>query len=283
MLDKNKRILTVGLGLIGGSIAAALSAAGYEVSAADTRREAIDIALSRGYIANGYTSPGDYVSDHDIVIFALYPHTLLSAAAPSYAKYLTPGTLVTDATGVKSAIVNEMQAMMPAGVEFVGAHPMAGREVSGVENATPTLFYGANFIVTPTEQNTEGAISLCEDIGRAIGAANISRLSPARHDEMIGFLSQLTHCIAVALMTCKESRHLVDYTGDSFRDLTRIAKINEDMWWELFWLNRRELLSQMDLFLDHFATLRQALAEGDEAKMKEIMRLSTERRRYFDK
>lgn len=282
MLDKNKRILTVGLGLIGGSIAAALSAAGYEVSAADTRREAIDIALSRGYIANGYTSPGDYVSDHDIVIFALYPHTLLSAA-PSYAKYLTPGTLVTDATGVKSAIVNEMQAMMPAGVEFVGAHPMAGREVSGVENATPTLFYGANFIVTPTEQNTEGAISLCEDIGRAIGAANISRLSPARHDEMIGFLSQLTHCIAVALMTCKESRHLVDYTGDSFRDLTRIAKINEDMWWELFWLNRRELLSQMDLFLDHFATLRQALAEGDEAKMKEIMRLSTERRRYFDK
>ena len=100
---------------------------------------------------------------------------------------------------------------------------------------------------------------------------------------MIGFLSQLTHCIAVALMTCKESRHLVDYTGDSFRDLTRIAKINEDMWWELFWLNRRELLSQMDLFLDHFATLRRALAEGDEAKMKEIMRLSTERRRYFDK
>lgn len=282
MLDKNKRILTVGLGLIGGSIAAALSAAGYEVSAVDTRREAIDIALSRGYIANGYTSPGDYVSDHDIVIFALYPHTLL-AAAPSYAKYLTPGTLVTDATGVKSAIVNEMQAMMPAGVEFVGAHPMAGREVSGVENATPTLFCGANFIVTPTEQNTEGAISLCEDIGRAIGAANISRLSPARHDEMIGFLSQLTHCIAVALMTCKESRHLVDYTGDSFRDLTRIAKINEDMWWELFWLNRRELLSQMDLFLDHFATLRRALAEGDEAKMKEIMRLSTERRRYFDK
>ena len=282
MLDKNKRILTVGLGLIGGSIAAALSAAGYEVSAADTRREAIDIALSRGYIANGYTSPGDYVSDHDIVIFALYPHTLL-AAAPSYAKYLTPGTLVTDATGVKSAIVNEMQAMMPAGVEFVGAHPMAGREVSGVENATPTLFCGANFIVTPTDQNTEWAISICEDIGRAIGAANISRLSPARHDEMIGFLSQLTHCIAVALMTCKESRHLVDYIGDSFRDLTRIAKINEDMWWELFWLNRRELLSQMDLFLDHFATLRRALAEGDEAKMKEIMRLSTERRRYFDK
>ncbi len=282
MLDTNKRILVVGLGLIGGSIAASLSAAGYEVHASDTRREAIDFALSHRYIKDGHTAAGEYVSDFDIVIFALYPHTLLSAA-PDYAKYFTPGTLVTDATGVKSAIVDKMQAMMPAGVEFVGSHPMAGREVSGVENASPTLFCGANFIVTPTDRNTEEATAVCEDLGRTIGASNISRLSPERHDEMIGFLSQLTHCIAVALMTCKESRHLVDYTGDSFRDLTRIAKINEDMWWELFLLNREELLSQMDLFLDHFATLRRALAEGDEAKMKEIMRLSTERRRYFDK
>lgn len=282
MLEKNQRILIVGLGLIGGSMAAALSAAGYEVAAVDTRREALDIALSRGYIKDGYTAPGEFVSEFDTVIFALYPHTLLQVA-PSYAAYISPGTLVTDATGVKAAIVDKMQALMPAGAEFVGAHPMAGREVSGVENATPTLFCGANFIVTPTAANSEAAISRCEAIGRALGASNISRLSPERHDEMIGFLSQLTHCIAVALMTCKESRHLVDYTGDSFRDLTRIAKINEDMWWELFCLNREELLSQMDLFLEHFATLRRALAEGDEDKMKEIMRLSTERRRYFDK
>lgn len=100
---------------------------------------------------------------------------------------------------------------------------------------------------------------------------------------MIGFLSQLTHCIAVALMTCKESRHLVDYTGDSFRDLTRIAKINENMWTELFLWNRDELVSQMDLFLNHFASLRDALKNGDAETMKAMMRLSTERRRYFDK
>lgn len=100
---------------------------------------------------------------------------------------------------------------------------------------------------------------------------------------MIGFLSQLTHCIAVALMSCKESRHLVDYTGDSFRDLTRIAKINENMWSELFLMNRDELLSQMDLFLEHFTILRNALERGDAETMKSMMRLSTERRRYFDK
>ena len=100
---------------------------------------------------------------------------------------------------------------------------------------------------------------------------------------MIGFLSQLTHCIAVALMTCKDSRHLVDYTGDSFRDLTRIAKINENMWTELFLMNKNQLLSQMDLFLKQFKELRDALAKEDSEKMKEIMRLSTERRKYFDK
>ena len=100
---------------------------------------------------------------------------------------------------------------------------------------------------------------------------------------MIGFLSQLTHCIAVTLMDCKESAHMVDYTGDSFRDLTRIARINEDMWTELFLENREELLSQMDLFANKFEELRQALESGNTEKMKEMMRLSTLRRSYFDK
>ena len=108
-------------------------------------------------------------------------------------------------------------------------------------------------------------------------------LTPEQHDEMIGFLSQLTHCIAVTLMDCKESEHLAEYTGDSFRDLTRIARINENMWTELFLENRDELLSQMDLFLEKFTQLRNALAAGDAETMKEMMRLSTYRRSFFDK
>ena len=100
---------------------------------------------------------------------------------------------------------------------------------------------------------------------------------------MIGFLSQLTHCIAVSLMTCKESENLVNYTGDSFRDLTRIAKINETMWTELFLLNKSELLSQMDLFIDKFRELKGAIECEDREKMKEIMITSTTRRKYFDK
>ena len=116
-----------------------------------------------------------------------------------------------------------------------------------------------------------------------LGFRHIAVLTPEAHDEMIGFLSQLTHCIAVALMDCKDSEHLVEYTGDSFRDLTRIARINENMWTELFLENRDELLSQMDLFLEKFTQLRDALAKGDEDTMKEMMRLSSYRRSFFDK
>lgn len=282
-LDKNKKILVVGLGLIGGSYAAALSRNGFDVGAIDRDPDAIGYALEAGYIRHGsVTAEPDYIGGFDIVVFALYPSVLLDWVEKN-ARFFKKGALITDVTGVKSGIVFRVQELLPPGTEFVGAHPMAGREVSGVTNASPDLFCGANFIVTPTPANTEEAIRLCEDLGRELGAGTVSRLSPAEHDEMIGFLSQLTHCIAVALMSCKESRHLVDYTGDSFRDLTRIAKINENMWSELFLMNRDELISQMDLFLEHFTLLRNALERGDAETMKSMMRLSTERRRYFDK
>lgn len=282
-LDKDKKILIVGLGLIGGSYAAALSQNGWEVGAIDPDPQAIAFAEKAGFIRHGRTEPeAEYVGKFDIVVFALYPHVLLEWLE-KYGPWLRDGALATDVTGVKSGVVEKAQALLFPRVEFIGAHPMAGREVSGVENARADLFRGANYIVTPTAANTEEAIACCETLGRTLGARNISRLTPKEHDEMIGFLSQLTHCIAVALMTCKESRHLVDYTGDSFRDLTRIAKINENMWTKLFLWNREELLSQMDLFIAHFAKLRDALAQGDEETMKSMMRLSTERRRYFDK
>lgn len=283
MLDRNTEILIVGLGLMGGSYARALTAAGYCVDAIDRDPEAIRYALAEGIIRAGATDADPaLIGRADLVVFALYPHVFLSWLE-AHQGLLKPGALLTDVTGVKGAVVKAVQAGLRSDVEFIAAHPMAGREVSGVQNSTPDIFRGANYIVVPTEKNTQGAIETCRRLGEVLGFARVSELTPEEHDEIIGFVSQLTHCIAVALMTCKESRHLVDYTGDSFRDLTRIAKINENMWTELFLWNRGELLSQMDLFIAHFAKLRDALAQGDEETMKSMMRLSTERRRYFDK
>ena len=153
----------------------------------------------------------------------------------------------------------------------------------GVENSDDAIFRGANFIIVPTEKNTAEAIHWIGGLGRILGFARISVLSPEEHDEMIGYLSQLTHCIAVALMTCSDNEHLVDYTGDSFRDLTRIANINDLMWSELFMLNREPLLKYMDIFLGEFASIRDMIRDGRVEELREKMRLSTKRRAYFNK
>lgn len=277
------KFLVVGLGLIGGSYAQALSDLGYEVGAVTRSQGSIDYAMEKGIIAHGTTEvTKEYVSQFDIVIFSLYPKVLLEWVE-KYQGYLKPNALLTDVTGVKVPVVYKLQEMLREDLEFVGAHPMAGKEVYGVENADKAIFRNANYIVTPTEKNTKEGIDACKSLGKILGFKTISELSPEKHDEMIGFLSQLTHCIAVSLMTCKESEHLVDYTGDSFRDLTRIAKINEDMWCELFLLNKEELLSQMDLFIEKFKELKSSIEVSDTEKMKSIMRTSTARRRHFDK
>lgn len=282
-LDKTKKILIVGLGLIGGSYAEALTDAGYEVGAIDLNERSIDYALEHGMIAHGRSSvDADYVLEFDVLVFALYPHTFVEWIE-NYQSYIKPGAVITDVTGVKCSIVYKIQEVLRDDVEYIGAHPMAGREVYGVENAKKEIFLGANYIVTPTSRNTEEAIVLAEELGSVIGFGSISRLSPEEHDEMIGFLSQLTHCIAVSLMTCKESESLVRYTGDSFRDLTRIAKINENMWTELFFANRETLLREMDLFAEKFLALRDSIAREDAEAVRETMRLSTTRRKFFDK
>lgn len=282
-LNKDMKILIVGLGLIGGSYAEALSKKGYEVGAIDQKQEAIDFALRKGYIASGKTSVDkDYVGKFDIVVFALYPHAFVEWIE-KYQNCLKSGAIVTDVTGVKGGVVCDVQNALRKDVEFIAAHPMAGRECLGVENAKAEIFEGANYIVVPTEKNTQEAIELCKDLGRELGFKHISELSVKQHDETVGFLSHLTHCIAVSLMVCKESGHLADYTGDSFRDLTRIAKINDEMWSELFLLNKDEIVEQMNLFEQHFGKLKECIQNDDREGIREMMRLSTKRRKVFDK
>lgn len=283
ILNKTKTILIVGLGLIGGSYAKGLKRYGFTVMAIDRDASALEFALKNGMIDRGSVeADAELLGSADIVVFALYPKILLEWIAQNGEK-LKRGALLTDVTGVKSCIVYDVQKCLPEGVEFISAHPMAGREVSGVENSDDSIFRGANYIVVPTEKNTSEAIESCKELGMLLGFAQIAVLSPEEHDEMIGFLSQLTHCIAVSLMTCSDNTHLASYTGDSFRDLTRIARINDAMWSELFLMNKDALLRQMDKFLLELYRMRYMLENDDAEGLREKMRLSTERRAMFDK
>ncbi len=283
LFSKNIHFLIVGLGLIGGSYAKALKKLDFSVSAIDTRQEAIDYALKEKIIDRGYTCPDkDAIGSADVLIFALYPKVFMKWIEDNQS-HIKTGALLTDVTGVKSCLVYDLQKTLRPDIEFIAAHPMAGKEVYGVENSDDMIFKNANYIVVPTENNTKEAIDFCKDLGRLLGFARVSELSPEDHDEMIGFVSQLTHAIAVSLMTCSDNESLVDYTGDSFRDLTRIARINDAMWSELFLLNKDALLLQMDRFIKEFSGLRQMLDEGNVEGIREKMRLSTVRRTLFDK
>ena len=283
IVDTSKKILIVGLGLLGGSYAKALKRFGFHISAITKDRSSIDYALKENIIDEGSTQLDEkIISEADLVIFALYPHVFVQWIEENQS-LLKSGALITDVTGVKRSIVYKIQDMLRPDVEFVAAHPMAGREVSGVENSTEKMFIGANYIVTPTEKNTEEAIKTCVELGRLLGFSNVTTLSPEEHDEMIGFLSQLTHCIAITLMTCNDKEDMEKFTGDSFRDLTRIARINDLMWSELFIENKDVLLEQMQMFIDKFSQLKTMLENEDVDSMREMMRHSTQRRALFDK
>ena len=283
IVNVSKKILRVGLGLLGGSYARVLRRFGFHVSAITLEQSSIDYALRENIIDEGSTELDEkMIGDADLVIFALYPHVFVEWIEKNQALFKS-GALITDVTGVKRSIVYKIQDMLRPDVEFVAAHPMAGREVSGVENSNDRMFVGANYIVTPTEKNTPEAIATCIELGRLLGFSNVTTLTPEEHDEMIGFLSQLTHCIAITLMTCNDKENMEKFTGDSFRDLTRIARINDLMWSELFVENKDMLLEQMNLFIDKFIDLKNMLETEDIEGMRAMMRHSTERRALFDK
>ena len=282
-IDKDTNILIVGLGMIGGSYARGLTKKGLKIHAIDTDEDTIQYALENNIIAEGTTEADPaMIGRADVVIFALYPHIFKEWIRDNQ-QYLKSGAIITDVTGVKVCVVGDVQNMLRDDCEYIAAHPMAGCERLGIRNSNEKIFHAANYIVVPTERNTEEAKDVCRQIGKLLRFARISELPPDQHDEMIGFVSQLTHCIAMSLMTCNHTEKLEDFTGDSFRDLTRIARIDETMWSELFLLNKDALLHQMKLFTMEFSKLERMLMEADKEGIKDMMRRCTARRKLFDK
>ncbi|MGN1081193.1 MAG: prephenate dehydrogenase [Acutalibacteraceae bacterium] len=282
-ITNKTNILIVGLGLMGGSYARALTKKGYSVGAIDIDKKSIEYAIENGIISKGSCFADEkLISAADLVIFALYPHIFEQWIKDNQHMFKS-GAVITDVTGVKGCIVYKIQDILRKDVEYIAAHPMAGREKLGVQNSDEKIFEGANYIVVPTKNNSPKAISLCRRLGEILGFAKISELSPSDHDEMIGFVSQLTHCIAMSLMTCNKTEKLEEFTGDSFRDLTRIARIDETLWSELFLLNKDALLHQMKLFSIEFSRLEKILMESDKEGIMDMMKRSTERRKLFEK
>jgi prephenate dehydrogenase len=269
------RIAIIGLGLIGGSLARRLH--GFrdaEVVAYNRTQEMLEVAKHDGAIDEGYATPGEAMEGADLIIMCLYPQLNIDFVRDNL-DHIKPGAVITDVTGIKTYIIDEMEKILPDNVDFVGGHPMAGREVGGYQSSTDTLFNRASYIVTPTKKNKPESVALIRDMAEYIGCRCVMSTTPEEHDEIIAYTSQLMHVVAVALCDNPMIERSSSFSAGSLRDCTRVAVINAKMWSELFVENKDALskrIREMQASLEKMAV---AVENGDREELEKIMEHAT--------
>lgn len=275
-------IVIIGLGNIGGSFAQAIQkhTEGHDVYAIDVDEETLRSAEEQGLIKKGYTNPKDIIPEANFILFAVYPKVIVNIIDQYYSLF-QENTIINDVTGVKRKVIEEIENKLPPKVDFIFGHPMAGRENRGLKYASSEVFIGANYLITPTKRNKPENIQFLKEFLTLIGFSNITEISPEFHDEVIGFTSQLAHVIAISLINSDDiNRNTKKYTGDSYRDLTRITNINDKLWPELFIMNKDYLQKHIDEFKLQLEKLSTAIEDEDIDTMEQMMVES--RKRYQD-
>lgn len=277
-------IVIVGLGVIGGSFAKALKKAGYEnVFGVDVDLETLKKAEETKIIKEGSTTGNEFFKEADLIILSIYPRLIVDFLNNNK-EFFKKGTIITDTTGIKEAIINDVLKIIPDDIDFIFGHPMAGREKKGIDFASEEVFKGANYIITPTGRNNIKNLELVENLILEIGFKRVKKLTSQKHDEIIAFTSQLPHVMAVALINSdEEDRDTGKFIGDSYRDLTRIANMNEDLWSELFLGNRDNLLKSIENFESEVNLIKDAIFNNDKNKLVEYFKKSSIRREILEK
>lgn len=280
---KDLNVTIVGLGLIGGTYALGLKKAGVKnLYAIDINMDTIDKAKKIGMIDDGGLDPKPFLEKSDLIIIGLYPNIITKFIRDNKDSF-KDGAVLTDVAGIKEKYIDEIINILPTSVDFVFAHPMAGREKVGMEHADINIFKGANFIITPTKVNKDSSIQLIENMAKSLGFKTINKISANEHDEIIAFTSQLTHAIAVSLVNSDEQKLDTNrFIGDSYRDLTRIAMINPELWSQLFIENKEFLIKKIEKFEDELDNLKKAISEEDYDTLYEKFNESTKRRQLIN-
>lgn len=276
-----KHIAIIGLGVIGGSFAKAIREHYHNdirISAIDLDGEAIKYAKEQHWIDDGESVNSTILQSADLVIFAIYPNAIKDFLI-THSTQFKPGAILTDTAGIKTQLVKELTPLIPNQVDFIFGHPMAGREKRGILFASSSVFINANYILCPLPNNHLPNIDLLANFFLSLGFKRITQVSPEEHDEMIAYTSQLTHILSVALMNSDDHhRETIRFIGDSFRDLTRIANINEQLWTELFIGNKNRLIHEIEQFEHQLTILKDAINEEDYSTLHERFRESSKRR-----
>lgn len=244
----------------------------------DKSKETLKKAKALGIIKEGYEDEQEIVQKADLIVLAIYPN-LVKNFIINNKEHFKDGAVITDVTGIKQLFINEIIEILPENIDFVFAHPMAGREKKGIDYATNTVFKGANFLITVIDRNKDENLDLIENLAYKMGFKHVKRICPKYHDEMIAFTSQLPHALAVALINSDvEGRNTGEFIGDSYRDLTRIANINESLWSQLFLGNKENLLEAINNFEKELDKIKLSLESDDKENLEQLFIKSSIRR-----
>lgn len=276
-----KQIVIVGLGLIGGSLAMALE--GFEdceLTGVDCSDDVLDYARTHGVCDRLTTDPAQVLPEADVVWLCQHPQGILDFMKDHRDEF-KPGTLVTDVCGIKSAIM-EGAKVLPETVDFIGCHPMAGKETSGIRNADGDLFRNAHFILTPGERAKAEHLTLMERMAKHMGFRDVVRTTPAEHDALIAYTSQVMHVLAVAVCDDPDLFKCKGFEGGSFRDCTRVAALDVPLWTQLFSLNAPALTRIIGTLEDNLRAYREVLESGDTAALSAKLAYSADRKRQMN-
>lgn len=270
-------IAVIGLGLIGGSICKALKANTFHhIMGIDTNKETIKKALECGAIDEEIDE--SRLNEANLTIVALYPIPTVEVIKKN-ADNFRKGSIVIDVCGVKSYIVDACTPVLDErGVIFIGTHPMAGTENSGFDYATADLFKKASYIITPSENTPQIAIDLVSTLGACMGFGQVVVATPQQHDINIAYTSQLAHVVSNAYVKSPSLFRADGFSAGSFLDLTRVAKLNEEMWSSLFLCNKNALLDEINCIMNSLAEYRDAMENDDIDTLREILKIGRERK-----
>lgn len=278
----SKHMVFVGLGLIGGSMARALEGfPGYDRIGVDVSEPTLRYALENGVVDRAEPDPVRALAEGDLVFLCMHPRGIVSFLR-EHQDHFRPGAMVTDVCGVKGAIL-EAAKVLPDTVSFVGGHPMAGLETSGIQNSLPNMFHRAHYILTPNGQSSPEHIALMERVARHVGCADVVKTTPEQHDAIIAYTSQMMHIIAAAVCDDENLFHYQGFEGDSFRGCTRVAALDVPLWTQLFSMNRQALCAALEQLEDHLRQYRQVIAAGDGDQLAKKLAFSAARKRKMNR
>lgn len=277
----DKTIVIVGLGLIGGSMAKALrDFEGFRILGVDVSQPTLRYALEQEIVDQAEEDPVKALAAGDLVFLCLHPRGIVEFMA-EHRDHFKPGAMVTDVCGIKGAIL-EGAKVLPSSVSFVGGHPMAGTEFSGIQHALVNMFQGAHYILTPNEQSRPEHVALMERVARHIGCADVVQTTPEQHDAMIAYTSQMMHIIAVSVCDDENLFQYQGFEGDSFRGCTRVAALDVPLWTQLFSLNAPALTQALETLEDNLRLYRQVIQSGDTRQLADKLAFSAARKRKMN-